>query len=200
MLWKSGDEEVDLLYRLGWNGLMNVVIAAIAVFLVRSVFILGKKQVNPYIWGIVFLGGIFPVGLFHFPESGYVVEALLGSSLKFYFFLLWEGIAVLLVASGFLKCRKNKWMALECEALGENVYIMKGIKKAQVCGFFHPVIYLPEGLDEKVQQTVLERKRRMIDRGGQKLRVFASIVTYLNWYNPILWFSLYYLKEDMKRI
>lgn len=200
MIWKSGDEEVDVLYRLGWNGLMNVVITAIVVFLIRSVLILKKKQVIPHIWGAVFLGGLLPFGIFHFPQSGYVVEVLLSSSLKFYFFLLWEGIAVLLVASEFLKCRKNKWRALECEALGENVYIMKGIKKTQICGFFHPVIYLPEGLEEEVQQAVLERKHRMIASGGQKLQTFATVVTYLNWYNPILWFSLYYLKEDMKRI
>ena len=132
--------------------------------------------------------------------GGYVVEALLGSSVKFYFFLLWEGVAALLILWNFYECRKRRWKSLECEKLDENIFIMKGIKKAKVCGFFRPVIYLPEGLDEQVRKEVLKRKHRLIDSGGQKLTVAASVITFLYWFNPVLWLSLYYMKEDLKRL
>lgn len=179
---------------------MNSVAAAIVVFGVRAVFVLRKKRVIPHIWGLVFLAALCPVGILKFMDQGYVVEALLGSSVKFYFFLLWEGVAALLILWNFYECRKRRWKSLECEKLDENIFIMKGIKKAQVCGFFRPVIYLPEGLDEQVQQEVLKRKRRLIDSGGQKLTVAASVITFLYWFNPVLWLSLYYMKEDLKRL
>ena len=191
---------LDYIYQAGWSGLMNSVAAAIVVFGVRAVFVLRKKRVIPYIWGLVFLAALCPVGILKVMDQGYVVEALLGSSVKFYFFLLWEGVAALLILWNFYECRKRRWKSLECEKLDENIFIMKGIKKAKVCGFFRPVIYLPEGLDEQVRKEVLKRKHRLIDSGGQKLTVAASVITFLYWFNPVLWLSLYYMKEDLKRL
>ena len=182
---------------------MNSVIAALIVFLIRAAFVLYKKRVIPCLWGAVFLVSLCPfslAGLWGFPENGGLVELFLGSSFKFYFFFLWEGLAAVLILSSFYRCRKRKWKALESLKLAEDVFVLEGLKRAIVCGFFHPVIYLPADLTEELQQEVLERKRRMVVSGGQKLMVLAMLVTYLNWFNPILWLSLFYLKEDLKRL
>ena len=47
---------------------------------------------------------------------------------------------------------------------------------------------------------MLKRKHRLIDSGGQKLTVAASVITFLYWFNPVLWLSLYYMKVDLKRL
>ncbi len=191
---------MDILYRLGWVGLTNVVFTAIVIFLVRAAFVLRKKRFVPHVWGIVFLSAVCPVEMPVFTNSRYILETILGSSFKFYFFLVWELTAVFLLVRSLLKCRKRKWKSLECERIEDNVFLLKGICKAEVCGFLHPVIYLPEGLEPEVQKAVLERKKKLIASGGQKLVVFASIVTYLNWFNPVLWLSIYYMKADMRRL
>ena len=182
---------------------MNSVLAALIVFVIRAVFVLGKKVVAPRLWGIVFLASLCPLSmaeLVGLPANGAVVNMMLGSSFKLFFFIIWEGLAAVLILRGFYRCRRRKWMALESLQLEDDVYILEDLKRPVICGFFHPMIYLPADMEENRRQEVIRRKRKQIAGGGQKLMVAAILITYLNWFNPILWLSAYYLKEDYKRI
>lgn len=191
---------LDLICRLGWAGMVNVVVIAIIVYVIRAVFVLWKKKSCPGIWGLVFAAALCPVEFPGIPCSGYVVEALIGSSMKFYFFLVWEGVAVALLLWGFLAYRRIKWHTLDGAELEEGVFVMKGLKRARVCGFWHPVIYVPDNLSPQVQTEVIARKKKAITSGAHRIFVFGCIVTCLYWFHPILWFSLYYMKHDMNRL
>ena len=198
---EKGEENVlDMIYRLGWAGVVNVVIAAIIVYAIRAVFVLWKKKSFPCIWGLVFAAALCPVEFPGFPCSGYVVEALIGSSLKFYFFLVWEGIAAVLLLWAFFSCRRIKWRTLDGQELEKGVFLVKGLRRARVCGFWHPVIYVPEALTPEVQAEVIARKKKGIASGAHRIFVCGCVITCLNWFHPILWFSLYYMKHDMNRL
>ena len=84
--------------------------------------------------------------------------------------------------------------------LEEGVFVMKVLKRARVCGFWHPVIYVPDNLSPQVQAEVIARKKKAIASGAHRIFVFGCIVTCLYWFHPILWFSLYYMKHDMNRL
>jgi len=201
--WEKSVICVDFIYRAGWNGLMNSAVAALVVYLIRAIYVLGKKRAVPHLWVAVFAASLCPfslIGMLGMPENGNIVNMVLGSSLKFYFFILWEGLSAILVISSFYRCRKRKWKALESMQLEDNVYLLECIKKPVVCGFFHPMIYIPAELPEELREKIVAHKKRLIAGGSHKLIVGAVLVTYFNWFNPILWLSLYYFSEDLKRL
>lgn len=182
---------------------MNSVVAALAVFLIRTIYMLCRKQAIPHLWTAVFAASLCPfslIGLLGLPDNGAVVNLLLDSSVKFYFFILWEGIAAALVGASFYRCRQRKWKALESMQLEDNVFLLEGIRKPVVCGFYHPMIYIPVRLPEEEREKVVAHKKRLIAGYGHRLLVCSILVTYFNWFNPVLWLSLYYYSEDLKRL
>lgn len=182
---------------------MNSVVAALAVFLIRTIYMLCRKQAIPHLWTAVFAASLCPfslIGLLGLPDNGAVVNLLLDSSVKFYFFILWEGIAAALVGASFYRCRQRKWKALESMQLEDNVFLLEGIRKPVVCGFYHPMIYIPVWLPEEEREKVVAHKKRLIAGYGHRLLVCSILVTYFNWFNPVLWLSLYYYSEDLKRL
>ena len=90
-----------------------------------GVCIMEEEKLSGYL-GLVFAAALCPVEFPGIPCSGYVVEALIGSSMKFYFFLVWRGVAVALLLWGFLAYRRIKWHTLDGAELEEGVFVMKG--------------------------------------------------------------------------
>ena len=99
-----------------------------------------------------------------------------------------------------LPMQTKEWKALESMQLEDNVFLLEGIRKPVVCGFYHPMIYIPVRLPEEAREKVVAHKKRLIAGYSHRLLVCAILVTYFNWFNPVLWLSLYYYSEDLKRL
>ena len=77
--------------------------------------------------------------------------------------------------------------------------------------YSYPAIFVGMGMTNVILQYCSEkatderkasiyRHGLIVGHGANFLVVLAMLVTYLNWFNPILWLSLFYLKEDLKRL
>ena len=140
------------------------------------------------------------VKVFTAAENGPVIKNLLPEALVKTYDSELDYTQSPLLLWGFLAYRRIKWHTLDGAELEEGVFVMKGLKRARVCGFWHPVIYVPDNLSPQVQTEVIARKKKAIASGAHRIFVFGCIVTCLYWFHPILWFSLYYMKHDMNRL
>lgn len=82
--------------------------------------------------------------------------------------------------------------------LEENIYICNGITSPFTLGFFHPAIYIPEGMDAVEQQYIICHERVHIRRKDYIIKDIAFILSAFYWYNPFVWLAFYFLERDME--
>ena len=65
-------------------------------------------------------------------------------------------------------------------------------------GIFHPVIYLPFGLEASRREMILLHEQYHIRRRDHLVKLFASILMAVYWFHPLVWLSWVLLCRDME--
>ncbi|MFR5356159.1 MAG: M56 family metallopeptidase, partial [Clostridia bacterium] len=65
-------------------------------------------------------------------------------------------------------------------------------------GIFHPVIYIPFGLDACRQEMILLHEQYHIRRRDHLVKLFASVLLAVYWFHPLVWLSWVILCRDME--
>ena len=72
------------------------------------------------------------------------------------------------------------------------------IDGAFVLGFFHPVIYLPSGLEEGARLYVLRHEQAHIRRNDYVVKMLGFLAVAVHWFNPLSWVAFRLLCADME--
>lgn len=67
-----------------------------------------------------------------------------------------------------------------------------------VTGFLHPMVYLPDGLDEVQKQLVIEHEMIHIRRLDYLVKPLAFLVCCIHWFNPFVWVFFFLMERDME--
>lgn len=65
-------------------------------------------------------------------------------------------------------------------------------------GIFHPVIYIPFGLDACRREMILLHEQYHIRRRDHLVKLFASVLLAVYWFHPLVWLSWVILCRDME--
>ena len=65
-------------------------------------------------------------------------------------------------------------------------------------GIFHPVIYIPFGLEASRRDMILLHEQYHIRRRDHLVKLFASILLAVYWFHPLVWLSWVILCRDME--
>lgn len=82
--------------------------------------------------------------------------------------------------------------------LSSNAYECENISSPFVIGLFSPRIYLPYRLEKEKQEFILAHERCHIKRGDHLIKLLAFLALCLHWFNPLVWFSWFFLQRDME--
>lgn len=72
------------------------------------------------------------------------------------------------------------------------------VEEPCVDGFFSPVIYLPEAMEEKERDYILCHEQMHIRHGDPLLRVLWQGALMLHWFNPLVWAAAGLAQKDME--
>lgn len=80
---------------------------------------------------------------------------------------------------------------------------LRRVKKKEVTtpcvtGFLHPMVYLPDGLDEVQKQLVLEHEMIHIRRLDYLVKPLVFLVCCIHWFNPFVWVFFFLMERDME--
>ena len=65
-------------------------------------------------------------------------------------------------------------------------------------GIFHPVIYIPFGLEVSRREMILLHEQYHIRRWDHLVKLFASVLLAVYWFHPLVWLSWVILCRDME--
>lgn len=71
--------------------------------------------------------------------------------------------------------------------IDKGVYAVAELPTAFVLGVFRPVIYLPEGLDERDRCCILMHEHTHIRRGDHIWKLVMQLALCVHWFNPVVW-------------
>lgn len=177
------------------------------LLLLRIIFGKFPKRVTYLLWGLAafhFISPIKPKWEFAVIPNIDVADGLTYAHInwKIIVGLYIAGIAVLLLINAVQYLRvflnlKNK--ATQVEISGRiKVFRCEGSSSAFTFGFFPPKIYLPEGLDEESEKMIILHERMHIRRGDYWIKLIASVLCIINWYNPLVWVAFYFFTRDQE--
>lgn len=113
--------------------------------------------------------------------------------------LIWlSGVMTLLGyhAISYLKLKRTLTTAICVE---KNIYRSDRISSPFVCGLRHPKMYLPCSLGEKEYGYILLHEQIHIKRFDYLVKPLWLAVCCLHWFNPLAWFALFCMCEDMEQ-
>lgn len=83
-----------------------------------------------------------------------------------------------------------------------NIYSIEGLKTPVVCGILKPRIIVPTNLTNRDNKNMINHVIRHeivhIRRKDYLIKLIALFVTYLHWFNPIIWVGLMLFYQDME--
>lgn len=79
-----------------------------------------------------------------------------------------------------------------------SVYECDELPSPFAMGIFHPVIYIPFGLDACRQEMILLHEQYHIRRRDHLVKLFASVLLAVYWFHPLVWLSWVILCKDME--
>lgn len=74
----------------------------------------------------------------------------------------------------------------------------KWVEAPFLWGFFHPVIYIPAGLEEQERSYILAHERYHRKRKDNFTKLFAFCVTVVYWFHPLVWAAYILFCRDME--
>lgn len=78
------------------------------------------------------------------------------------------------------------------------IWLCETIQSPFVIGVFRPKIILPYCMDEKEQFYVIQHEKTHIKHYDPLIRAAGLICTCLYWWNPLVWFAVHKMNEDME--
>ncbi|MGN0481036.1 MAG: M56 family metallopeptidase [Lachnospiraceae bacterium] len=178
------------------------------IYLLLLRFLLGRfsKRVTYVLWALAAFHFISPVK----PEwrLALLPKVNIADELA-YAYIDWNiiaalyitGVTVLLIINGvqyFRLSLRLKRGARRADILsGERIFRYEG-SSAFTFGFFHPGIYLPQGLDKESENLIILHEKMHIRRGDYWFKLIASVLCVINWYNPFAWVAFYFFSRDQE--
>lgn len=99
------------------------------------------------------------------------------------------------VLVSFMKIRKCIKFAIKT---GDGVYESDNIQVPFVYGIVSPKIYLPMQLDEKYKMIVLAHENVHVDRKDYLIKLVATVLVVIYWFNPLVWIAYILMSKDME--
>ena len=121
------------------------------------------------------------------------------------FFAVWLlGVIIILTASlrTFLRLKKRTAQAviLTGKRKGQApVYESSELETPFLLGIFHPVIYLPAGMEQEEQRHVISHENKHFSRRDYLIKPLCFLAVLLHWFNPLVWLYFRLMTEDMER-
>lgn len=112
-------------------------------------------------------------------------------------FLWAAGIGVLLLYSA-VSYGKMKYRMRTAVRMKENVFQSDRIRSPFILGFIRPKIYIPFGLEERMQRYVLLHERYHLKRKDHLIKLFGFLLLTLHWFNPLCWLAFHLMGKDME--
>ena len=78
------------------------------------------------------------------------------------------------------------------------IWLCETIQTPFVIGVFRPKIILPYCMDEKEQLYVIQHEKTHIKHYDPLIRAAGLVCTCLYWWNPLVWFAVHKMNEDME--
>lgn len=112
--------------------------------------------------------------------------------------LLWcAGIAVMLLYS-FVCYARIRYRMRTAVLLEGNVYQSDQVRSPFILGFIRPKIYIPFGLEERMQKYVLLHERYHLKRRDHIVKLFSFLLLTIHWFNPLCWIAFFLMGKDME--
>ncbi len=112
--------------------------------------------------------------------------------------ILWlSGMVLLLGYSIFMFARLHRKLryASHSEA---NIYELAGGGAPFVFGIWNPKIYLPQGVSEVERNYILKHEQTHLKRFDHIIKLLASLVLCVHWFNPLVWIAFFLMSTDME--
>lgn len=79
-----------------------------------------------------------------------------------------------------------------------NIWLCEGIRSPFVMGVIHPKIYLPTNMDDNEKRHILRHERAHIAHKDPLVRMLGSVALILHWWNPLVWYAIHKMNQDME--
>lgn len=111
--------------------------------------------------------------------------------------IIWlVGVLILVFRDIRHYCRLNQRLKESVRVKG-NLYRYKG-EVSFVFGIFHPKIFLPWHLDLDEAVYIIQHEQVHIKRKDYLIKMIASGIVNLHWFNPLVWLAFSKMSEDME--
>ena len=114
------------------------------------------------------------------------------------FVYIWLTGILMLVFYSIVSAIKIKNKLKYSIKLYNNVYECDGIRSPFIFGMLRPKIYIPFRLSKEQQQCILLHEEYHIKRKDYLVKIFASFLTIIYWFHPLVWISYYLMCCDME--
>lgn len=111
---------------------------------------------------------------------------------------LWLAGVIVMVAVALVRYWRLRKNLRKAVLLRDNIYALGSIPTPFVLGLLYPRIYLPSGLTEQEEQSILLHEQHHIRRDDHVFRVVAFLVLCLHWFNPLVWAAFILSGRDME--
>ncbi len=107
------------------------------------------------------------------------------------------GIIFILGYEMFLFLR-TKRLVRQAVFYKDNIYECDNIPTPFVTGIVKPKIYIPFRLSEEELSYILCHEKYHIKRYDNIVKIIASLITVVYWFNPFIWVAYFYMNRDME--
>ncbi len=185
----------------------------IAVIAVRAVLQKSPMYFRKILWGLVGLRLVIPFSFesalslvpHKVPQTADRVAEQVGSAtveqgLSFMDVLpvLWGAVGVGFLIYGTISYIRLRLRIADGVLVKGNIYQSEKIQSPFVCGFLKPKIYMPYGLDEETQNSVLRHEETHIKHADHIIKAVGFVVLCVHWFNPLVWVSYLLLCKDIE--
>lgn len=80
----------------------------------------------------------------------------------------------------------------------KNIWLCEEIQSPFVMGVVHPKIYLPTNMDDNEKCHILRHERAHIAHKDPLVRILGSVALVLHWWNPLVWYAIHKMNQDME--
>lgn len=112
--------------------------------------------------------------------------------------IVWCAGIVAFLVYGLISYLRLKKKLEEAVPMQDNIYQSDRITSAFVFGFVTPRIYLPFDLEEKYRNYVAAHEKAHIRRGDHWMKLLASGLLAVYWFNPLMWLAYHLFCQDLE--
>ncbi|MDE7326377.1 MAG: M56 family metallopeptidase [Lachnospiraceae bacterium] len=107
------------------------------------------------------------------------------------------GVVLMFVAAGISYLRLHRRLRTAI-LIKDNIYQSENVFSPFVFGLFHPRIYLPFGMDDKLMENVLLHEKAHIARHDHLGKILGYLLLCLYWFQPLCWVAYLLLCRDIE--